>query len=257
MQPDSAAVGAIWHRRHTPRPHAFRYRAWFSLLDVDRIEERFARSRWWSIERANLVNFRRRDYLAPHSLSVGDAVRERVRLNLGFSPTGPIRILTHLRQWGLCFNPVSFYFCFASDGRTLQAIVADVHNTPWGERHAYVMDARGQVGPSYRWRFAKDFHVSPFLPMALDYDWRFSLTSEQVDVHMRVMDGDQECLGVGMRLELRPLDASAMWRMPLKFPWMTARVVLGIYWQAFRLWLKRTPFHDHPGGGRIEPGKET
>jgi DUF1365 family protein len=166
-------------------------------------------------------------------------------------------MLTHLRQWGLCFNPVSFYFCFDSDGRTLLAIVADVHNTPWGERHAYVMDARKQAGPVYRWRFAKEFHVSPFLPMALDYDWRFRLAPGQVDVHMSVMADDQECFGAGMQLELKLLDSPAMRRMPLSFPWMTARVLLGIYWQAFRLWLKRTPIHDHPGRGRIEAGKGT
>jgi len=254
---DSAAVGTIWHLRNRPRRHAFRYRAWFSLLDVDALEQRFAQSRWWSIERANLVSFRRSDYIAPHSQPLGEAVRQKVQEVLGFQPSGRVWMLSHLRQWGVCFNPVSLYFCFGPDGQTLQAVVAEVHNTPWGERHAYVLDARDQSGPAYRWRFAKDFHVSPFLPMALEYDWQFKLGPGQVEVHMKVMDGDQECFGAGMRLDLFPLSPASMRRMPLSYPWMTARVLAGIYWQALRLWLKRTPFHEHPGRGRTENEIET
>lgn len=254
MRPDRAAVGTIWHRRNRPRAHAFRYRAWFSLLDVEGLNELFDASRWWSIERFNLVSFRRSDYLAPHDLSLDRAVRDRVEAGLGFRPSGPVRLLTHLRQWGLCFNPVSFYFCLDSGGNRLQALVAEIHNTPWGERHAYVLDARDQTGPDYRWSFDKDFHVSPFLPMAMRYDWRFRIDDERIDVHMKVIEGDQECFGAGMQLCLQPLDAGAMRRMPLIFPWMTLRVLLGIYWQALRLWLKRVPFHDHPGSRRTEPG---
>lgn len=248
---DQYGTGTVWHRRSAPRDHAFRYRLWFSLLDVDRLQQRFSRSRLWSLGRFGLVRFRRDDYFrdpdAPGQ-ALGDAVRDRVDERLGERPDGPVRMLTHLRQWGLAFNPVTIYFAHRADGRLL-AILAEVHNTPWGERHAYVLDARNQPGPDYRFRFDKAFHVSPFLPMDLGYDWRFRLENDSLDVHMRVTpgDGDSQLFDAGMRLALADLDTAAMRRLPLTFPLLALKVVGGIYWQALMLYFKRVPFHDHPG----------
>ncbi|MGK7297490.1 MAG: DUF1365 domain-containing protein [Candidatus Wenzhouxiangella sp. M2_3B_020] len=246
MPPDRLAVGKVWHRRGGPRPHAFRYRLGMTLIDPAKIEQRFSASRLWSVDRPNLVTLRRSDYIGPSESPIEEAVRDRVESELGFRPGGTVRMLTHLRQWGTCFNPVTFYFCERSGGGDLDAIVAEVHNTPWGERHAYALDARAQHGPDFRFEFDKRFHVSPFLPMAMRYQWRFGYRPDRIDVHMRVMEGRRESLAVGMRLELSELDARAMRRMPWRFPAMTARVVIGIYFQAFRLWLKRTPFFTHP-----------
>ena len=245
MRPDCVATGSVWHRRHLPRAHAFRYRMWLSLLDVDAIEARFGESRFWSVERFNLVTLRRRDYIGPHELGLGDAIRRRVEQELEFRPSGRIRMLTHLRQWGTCFNPVTFYFC-ESPGGGLQAIVADIHNTPWNQRHAYVLDARRQTGPEFRFQFDKEFHVSPFLPMDMRYDWRFCYEADRIDVHMRVMRGDAECFSTGMRLTLAEMSTRRMLEMPLRFPFMTLRVTAGIYFQALRLWFKRIPFFSHP-----------
>lgn len=247
---DQYGTGTVWHRREQPKTHAFRYRLWFSLIDVDRLEQRFAQSRLWSLGRFGLVRFRRQDYFhEPHApdAPLGDAVRDRIERDLGERPEGPVRMLTHLRQWGLVFNPVSFYFAYRDDG-TLVAILAEVHNTPWGERHAYVLDAREQAGPRYRFCFDKDFHVSPFLPMDMEYDWRFELEPDAFSVHMRVTEGGQDCFTAGMKLALRPLAAPAMVRMPLTFPLLAAKVAGGIYWQALKLYVKRIPFHDHPRG---------
>lgn len=245
MQPDQIATGRVWHRRHEPRSHAFAYQIWLTLLDVDNIDARFRQSRFWSSGRFNLVTFRRNDYLEPHDLDLGEAVRRSVEQELSFRPAGRIRMLTHLRQWGTCFNPVTFYFCCDDEGG-LQAIVADVHNTPWNQRHAYVLDARGQSGPEFRFEFDKKFHVSPFLPMDMQYDWRFRYEPDSIGVHMRVMREDTECFGTGMRLVLQELTPRLMVKMPLKFPFMTLRVMSAIYYQALRLWTKRIPFFSHP-----------
>ena len=245
MQPECTATGRVWHRRHRPKSHAFSYSIWMSLLDVDGIEALFDRSWVWSVERFNLVTFRRSDYLGPGHMPLGEAVRQHVFERLGFRCGGRVRMLTHLRQWGLCFNPVTFYFCEDPDG-ALQAVVADVHNTPWNERHAYVLDARDQSGPVYRFDFDKAFHVSPFLPMDMRYDWRFRYDADKISVHMRLMQDGTECFHTGMRLAIDELTPGRMSLMPLKFPFMTLRVITGIYYQALRLWLKRIPFFTHP-----------
>lgn len=265
---DQYGTGTVWHRRRAPKDHSFRYKLWFSLLDVDRLDERFSRSRLWSLGRFGLVRFRRKDYFhepgAPEA-SLGEAVRDRVGHELGERPGGPVRMLTHLRQWGLAFNPVTIYFAHRADGDLL-AILAEVHNTPWNERHAYVLDARDQAGPDFRFRFGKDFHVSPFLPMDMNYEWRFGLhlnmgpqqdeSPQRLDVHMRVTpaDGDSAAnrFDAGMRLALAELDVPAMRRLPLTFPLLALKVVGGIYWQALMLYLKRIPFHGHPDSDPVE-----
>lgn len=250
--------GSVTHRRHAPHAHAFRYRIAQLLLDLDEIEAVCRQHPLWSANRRNLAEWRRSDYMGPADIPLADAVRERVRHESGFTPAGPIRMLAHPRYAGYVFNPVTFYYCYESDGATLACIVAEITNTPWGERHAYVLPAENAVrhGRAMAWNFDKQFHVSPFMAMARRYDWRFTPPSDDLRVHMKVRHGDACEFDATLSLSRRPLDRRALARVLWRYPLMTAQVIGAIHWQALRLWLKRNPVYDHPDGHAVPNPRE-
>jgi DUF1365 family protein len=240
--------GWVRHRRFAPHAHAFRYRVAMLYLDLAEIDYVFA-GRWlWSVQARNVAQFRRSDYLGPPGLPLDEAVRRRVEAATGLRPRGPIRLLTHLRYIGHNFNPVSFYYCYAEDARTLQAIVAEITNTPWKERHAYVLPvATAQArGRALAWQFAKAFHVSPFMPMDRDYAWHFTAPADDLFVHMDVLKGTEREFDATLTLRRRPLDSRGLARVLLRYPAMTLKIVAAIHWQAFLIFLRRNPVYDHP-----------
>jgi uncharacterized protein len=241
-------IGQVRHRRFEPRSHRFHYRLFMMYLDLSELEKVF-KGRWfWSASRRALARFRREDHLGDPMVPLDVAVRDVVQAETGHRPEGPVRLLTHLRYFGYCFNPVSFYYCFdAGDGR-VESIVAEVNNTPWGERHVYVLSADqphdGVTGRNLELR--KRFHVSPFMPMDIDYDWRFSEPADRLSVHMKNDRDGRHLFDATLRLERRPITTKNLASTLLRFPVMTLSVVAAIYFEALRLWLKRTPLFDHP-----------
>lgn len=241
--------GWVRHRRYAPKALAFRYPIFLMYLDLAELEQVFARRWLWSVGRRNLAQFRRSDYLGDPAQPLDEAVRDRVQQHTGERPLGAVRMLTHLRYFGHCFNPVTFYYCHDAQQR-LHSIVAEITNTPWRQRHAYVLPvaAARSHGSVHAWRFDKRFHVSPFMAMAHQYAWRLSEPGAQLRVHMDVLDAQPAARRFDATLVLRrrELSGASLAQALLRYPAMTVQVLAKIHWQALRLWLRGNPVHDHP-----------
>lgn len=247
-----------------PRPHSFKYRLFLMYLDLAELPGLFD-SRWfWSARPGGrwpvLARFRREDHLGDPAVPLDTAVRDLVARETGSRPTGPIRLLTHLRYFGYVFNPVSFYYCFNETDDAMETIVAEVTNTPWGERHCYVLPQEMNQGRNGHMRYFpdKEMHVSPFMEMDVDYDWRFNTPGDALTVHMENRRAGHKVFDATLVLQRRSITASALARVLVAYPLMTARVMFGIHYQALKLWLKGVPVHDHPDkAARAHPVKET
>jgi DUF1365 family protein len=245
--------GRVRHRRSRPVAHAFEFPLFMVYLDLAESEQVF-RGRWlWSARRPALVRFRREDHLGDPAVPLDVAVRDLVEARTGRRPRGPIRLLTHLRTAGFVFNPVSFFYCFGPDER-LETIVADVSNTPWNQRYQYVMSVTTRGAKRLRFRTGKDFHVSPFLPMDLDYAWTFHEPGERLAVRIETCAREGEPpFEALLALRRREISSASLAGALLRHPLLTVRLFAAIYWQAFRLRRKGAPIYAHPREGLENP----
>ena len=241
--------GQVRHTRKHPAHHQFNYRLFMMYLDLDELPGLFRRHWFWSTTRAALARFRRSDHLGDKDRSLSDCVRDLVQEETGTRPAGPVRLLTNLSYFGYCFNPVSFFYCFADDGETVDYIVTEVNNTPWGERDSYVQVCADNKR-SWRFRPKKKMHVSPFMPMDVDYHWALSEPARHLSVYMASSKDGERFFSASMSMRQRPITSISLASVLLRFPLMTVKIISAIHWEALRLWIKRVPFYVHPGKQR-------
>jgi uncharacterized protein len=253
--------GSVRHRRFGTPSDELRYPLFMAYLDLDELPQLFDGSLLWSARRPALAWFRRADHLGDASTPLRESVRTLVAERSGIELDGPIRLLTHLRYAGHCFNPVSFYYCFDASGERVRAVVAHVTNTPWGEQHSYVLAAdelRGNGGDDsadaepvsrvMRGEFAKALHVSPLMGMEHTYAWRLSAPGETLSVQI-----DSTHAGSGERvfdatlaLRRRELSSSQLRRVLVRYPLLTLRLTTRIYTHALRLRMRGATWHSRP-----------
>ena len=238
--------GWVRHRRHGAVEHELRFPLFMAYLDLDELPEVLDDRRLWSARGPAPAWFRRTDHLGDPAEPLAETIRSLVARRTGRRPDGPIRLLTNLRYLGHCFNPVSFYYCHDDRTGRIAAVVAEVTNTPWGERHAYVLgaDPDRPAGGLVRGRIEKAFHVSPFMGMDHTYEWRLTDPGERLLVHIDSRRDGAVVFDATLSLERRPFSTGVLARHPA----LTLRVVAAIYAHAARMLLKGARYHPNPSG---------
>jgi DUF1365 family protein len=250
MSASALYEGTIRHRRHAVRATEFTHRLTLAYVDLDELPGLLGGM--LARRRPGLVRFRRADYLGDPAVPLSEAVRALVAQRTGAAPDGPVRVLTGLRTFGHCFNPVSFYYCHDAGGH-LTALVAEVTNTPWGDRHAYVLPApapadvpgTGEPPGVLRARAAKQLHVSPFMPLDQVYEIRATPPGPTLSVHIESRQDGASAFDATLSLRRRPLTRATLADATARHPAATLRVLTLIYRHALGLWLRGVPLHPH------------
>ncbi len=251
--------GKVTHKRLTPAQNNFNYKIFLVYLDLAEIDAVFKGRLFWSVDKASLCRLRRSDHFGDPLLTLDQTIRDKVENEIGRRPKGPIRMLTHLCYFGYYFNPICIYYCFDETGIHLDVIVGEVSNTPWGQKHVYVLPieegkeaCNTDKNRLLKFNNKKCFHVSPFMKMDLEYFWQITVPSESLFVQIEVKDPSETLLDVKLELKRQVINGWNLAHLLLKFPWMTGQVISLIYYQALKLWFKKVPYVPPPGTAVID-----
>jgi DUF1365 family protein len=267
MSASAVYEGWVRHRRFEPVEHSFRYRLFLMYLDLEDLPEALDPYPLFSARRPAPAHFRRADYMGDPARPLAECARDAVEAQTGSRPPGPVRLLANLRYLGHVFNPVSFYYCFDAAGEQVEAVVADVNNIPWGERHPYVLARGSRRGAVLTDELDKTLHVSPLMGMDQTYAFRASEPGERLSVHIesrpvqrvvRPSHGEDVAPGGGggkafdatLSLRRHELSRARLAGMLARYPAMSLQTVAKIYTQSLRLKLKGARYFPHPEGKR-------
>ena len=237
--------GQVSHQRYSPRLHGFTYSLFMMYVDLDELPKLFDRYLLWSINKPNIASFYRKDHHGNHE-KLAESIKSLVFDKTGDVVQGPIRIITHMRYFGYVFNPLSLYFCYDRTGNKVTHVVAEVNNTPWKQQHCYVLKNENENNKTLSVRHAKDFHVSPFMQMNMDYVWSIQYPDNNINIHIENWCKDEKLFDASMYLKRIDLNSMNLSKMLTNFPLMTLKVTTMIHYEAIKLWFKGIQYVPHP-----------
>jgi DUF1365 family protein len=225
--------GWVAHRRLRPKLHSLHYRVFWFALDLDEIEQVDSRLRLFSHNGFNAFSLWDADYGDGSGRPLKDQVLDHLR-DAGLATDGVrVSLLTMPRIFGYGFNPLSLYYVFDRNDRPT-AILYEVSNT-FGERHSYLMPVTQEADGTISQSCPKDFYVSPFLDMDLDYRFRAKLPEDHVGLNISASDRDGPMLMASLHGSALPLRDRTLLRLLVTNPLLTLKVIGAIHWHALRL----------------------
>jgi DUF1365 family protein len=249
---NSVYSGHVRHRRSHIKSHAFTYSLFMFYVDITELANTFKTLRWCSFEKYNWFSFRRKNYFGDQSLPLDQAVRNFIAEKTGNRPDGKIFLLTQLATLGYSFNPISVYIVYKLNSDIIEMLLTEVTNTPWGVRHVYILDKPDKIKNAvHQYTFKKTLHVSPFMEMDYTYKLNFKIDEKQLILHMDSFKNNEHHFDATLSLQRQDLNNKTMAAFMLRYPFMTFKTTLLIYWEALKLFLKKVPFHSYPKSGGL------
>lgn len=239
-------VGNIFHRRFSPKKHSFSYSLYMLAIDVSDIENQSNNFGILGCSWYHPLHFVEKDYLRGEPNSLRQRITNKIHLLNGYSDIDRVLMLVQVRCFGIYFSPANFYFCYDSTGKCTQ-MLAEVSNTPWNERHYYLVDLITKKEKMNK----KSFQVSPFLDLDMSYFWHvkppcnsnnkliITIENKRINCEENVTE---KVFDASLVLNKQPLTKKNLSKVWCHFPIMTIKIVSSIYWQALRILMKRIPF---------------
>ncbi len=244
---DGIYFGTVRHRRMIRPATQFTYKTSMAFLEINgssiSLPAQTALTDWPE----RLIKFRAADYMPDADLPLEEAVRQTVAKELGFYPGGKIFLLSHLRTAGWNFNPISVYYVFPPPGGKEcrpEAIVMEVTNTPWNQRHYYAMPAGKEKTSKYT--FDKKLHVSPYLPMDVTYEVTAGSPENKLSLCFRLYSNGTKIFDADLLLRFKKFDKDSIREMLTTTPLPPMKTSLSIYWQALLLKVRGAKWYRHP-----------
>jgi DUF1365 family protein len=236
--------GRVSHHRYTPRAHAFTYSLFMMYVDLEELPTLFNKYLLWAVNKSNLASFHSKDHHGEEP-NLADSIRSLVFEKTGQKADGPIRLLTHFRYFSYVFNPLSMYFCYDSSDKTVTHVVAEVMNTPWKEQHCYVLSNKQRdqiISASHN----KEFHVSPFMNMNMEYRWKIHTPDNHMNINIENWTQDEKVFDASIYLQKKEINSKNLRNVLLNFPLMTLKITAMIHFEALKLWIKGIQYVPHP-----------